>query len=169
MNGPVDFHQMAVSPADPNTIYGTYGGLQISRDSGKTWEVVGPLPKGLIDLSASAGSPDTLYAATDNGLLVSMDSGKTWKPILQGMPVTFVEVTPAGTLYAFVIGGGLMKSAEPAESLTPVNVGFGQSYLTHFASDPANPARLFAVTNEGKVLAGKDEGKTWAAFGSSSS
>ena len=28
--GPVDFHQMDVSPADPETIYGTYGGnLQI--------------------------------------------------------------------------------------------------------------------------------------------
>src|SRR5918996_752920 len=55
VGGPVDFHQMDVSPADPNVIYGAYGGsLQISRDGGQTWEVVGPAPDGLIDLAASS-------------------------------------------------------------------------------------------------------------------
>jgi photosystem II stability/assembly factor-like uncharacterized protein len=29
-NGPVDFHQMDVSPADPNVIYGAYGNIQVS-------------------------------------------------------------------------------------------------------------------------------------------
>ncbi len=169
VNGPVDFHQMTVSPADPNTIYGSYKGLQVSRDGGKTWTVVGPTPEKLIDLSASARDPNTLYAATERGLLVSADGGKNWKPVLEGMPVTLVKVTPSGTLYAFVVGGGLMSSAEPVERLTPVNVSFGQSYLTFLASDPTNPKSLFAVTHKGEVLASSDQGKTWSAFSGSGS
>ena len=58
VDGPVDFHQMDVSPADPKTIYGAYAGqLQVSRDGGQTWEVVGPAPEGLIDLAASSRDP----------------------------------------------------------------------------------------------------------------
>ena len=32
--GIADFNSMTVSPADPRTIYGSYGGLQVSRDGG---------------------------------------------------------------------------------------------------------------------------------------
>ena len=42
-NGPVDFHQMTISAADPQVIYGAYaGGLQVSRDGGQSWEVYRP-------------------------------------------------------------------------------------------------------------------------------
>jgi photosystem II stability/assembly factor-like uncharacterized protein len=51
--GPVDFHQMTVSAADPAVVYGAFGGLQVSRDGGKTWSEAGQLPEGLIDLAAS--------------------------------------------------------------------------------------------------------------------
>jgi photosystem II stability/assembly factor-like uncharacterized protein len=108
--GPVDFHQMTVSPADPNTIYGAYRGLQVSRDAGETWEVVGPTPERLIDLAASAQSADTLYAATEGGLSISTNAGKVWKPLIEEVPVSLVEVTPDGRLYAFVIGRGLVKA-----------------------------------------------------------
>jgi len=76
--GPVDFHQMTVSPADPTVVYGAFGSLQVSRDGGKTWSIAGPLPDRLIDLAASARDADTLYAATESGLLVSKDAGGTW-------------------------------------------------------------------------------------------
>ena len=51
--GAADFHSMAVSPADPKTIYGTYGGLQVSRDGGMSWQIVGPGAEDTIDLAAS--------------------------------------------------------------------------------------------------------------------
>jgi hypothetical protein len=60
INGPVDFHQMTVSRADHNVIYGAYGMLQVSRDAGHTWQVAGRLPDELVDLAASALDPDTL-------------------------------------------------------------------------------------------------------------
>ena len=76
VDGPVDFHQMTTSPADPQTLYGAFaGGLQRSQDAGATWEVIGPVPDGLVDLVGSALDPDTLYAATEAGLLRSQDAG----------------------------------------------------------------------------------------------
>lgn len=164
-NGPVDFHQMTVSPADPQTIYGTHRGLQISRDAGKTWTIIGPGPEGLIDLAASAKSPDTLYAATQSGLLVSTDAGRSWQPLVQGGPVSLVEVTPEGTLYAFVLGRGLVRAGEPPVGLATISSGFGEGYLLHLAADPTNPQRVFAVTNGGKLLSSADQGRTWTALG----
>jgi photosystem II stability/assembly factor-like uncharacterized protein len=37
VDGPVDFHAMTISRADPETIYGLYGDIQVSRDGGATW------------------------------------------------------------------------------------------------------------------------------------
>ena len=169
VNGPVDFHQMTVSPADPNTIYGSYKGLQISRDAGKTWKVVGPAPDKLIDLAASARNPDRLYAATEDGLRVSKDAGKTWTSQFEGAPVSLVEVTPDGTLYAFVIGRGVVRSAEDPLNFTELGGDFGGGYLLHLAVDPANPDRLFAATGKGRVLTSSDQGRTWSSFGASNS
>ncbi|WP_262031705.1 F510_1955 family glycosylhydrolase [Microvirga sp. Mcv34] len=163
-NGPVDFHQMTVSPADPQTIYGTHRGLQVSRDAGKTWTIVGPGPEGLIDLAGSAKSRDTLYAATQSGLLVSTDAGRSWIPLAQGAPVSLVEVTPEGTLYAFVLGRGLVKAAEPPVGFETISSGFGDGYLLHLAADPTNPKRVFAATNGGKLLSSIDQGRTWTAL-----
>jgi photosystem II stability/assembly factor-like uncharacterized protein len=81
LDGPVDFHQLDVSPADPRVIYGVYKGFQVSCDGGKTWSMAGPAPQGLIALAASARSPDRIYAATKSGLAYSEDAGATWQPV----------------------------------------------------------------------------------------
>lgn len=164
-NGPVDFHQMTVSPADPNTIYGAYGGLQVSRDAGKTWEVAGPAPQGLIDIAASATDARTLHAATETGLFISQDAGKSWAAIFEGAPVTLAEATADGGLYAFVIGRGLLRSADGASDFTGVGNDFGDTYLLHLAVDPADPDRMFAATGEGQIMASTDRGRSWSAFG----
>lgn len=170
VNGPVDFHQMDASPAAPDLIYGAYGGgLQVSRDAGRSWEQAGPAPRKLIDLAASAANADRLYAATETGLLVSSDAGKFWEALLTGAPVSMVEVTPDGVLYAFVVGRGLVRAEEPPLNLRTVGDGFGQDYILHLAADPADPNRLFAVTGNGRILASTDQGKNWAAFGGSGS
>lgn len=169
VNGPVDFHQMTVSPADPKTIYGSYRGLQLSRDAGETWTLVGGTPDKLIDLAASARSPETLYAATEADLLVSTDAGKTWKSLLDGAPVTLVEVTPAGLIYAFVVGRGLVSSAEGSADFKTLSNDFGGESLIHLALDPNHPDRLFAATGRGRVLSSTDKGRTWNSFGPSGS
>jgi photosystem II stability/assembly factor-like uncharacterized protein len=116
VGGPVDFHQIDVSPADSNTIYGaSAGNLQVSRDGGHTWEAVGAAPAGLMDLAASSTEAGTLYAATRGGLLKSQDGGVNWQDAYWlHEPATMVHVTAEGAVYAFVVGTGLIGPWSPS-------------------------------------------------------
>jgi len=164
--GTVDFHQLAVSAADPKTIYGHHGGLQVSRDGGKTWAIVGSAPEKLIDLAASAKSAEVLYAATEAGLFISADAGRTWEPLLDGPPVTLVEVTAHGDLYAFVYGQGLMKAREGTSNFVLLGYDVPDGFLLHLAVHPADSKRLFAADRHGRVVTSADEGRNWTLFGS---
>jgi photosystem II stability/assembly factor-like uncharacterized protein len=164
LNGPVDFHQMSVSPADPNRIYGAFGGLQVSQDAGKTWAMAGPAPEKLIDLAASAKDPDIVYAATETGLFVSLDAGTSWKPLLQGPPATLVEATEEA-VFVFIHGEGLLRASEGEFKWTTLSADWGDDYLLHLAVDPAAPDRLYAATGHSQVVRSTDGGKTWSAFG----
>jgi len=165
LNGPVDFHQMTVSPADPQTIYGAYGGIQVSRDGGTTWQRSGSAPPRLIGLAASARDTETLYAATEGGLLVSTDAGASWKPVLEGSPASLVEVTQQGIVYVFVLGRGLLRSAEQQINFSTASSDWGNRFLLHLAVDPTDPERLFAATQHGQILVSTDHGRSWAPFG----
>jgi hypothetical protein len=174
VGGPVDFHQLDVSPADPKTIYGGYGGqLQVSTDEGRSWKLVGRAPEGLIDLAASSKAPKGLYAATQGGLLKSEDGGKSWQDAYWlRQPATMVHVTPDGAIYAFLVGTGLIETAEPNLSWQTVSKhDFGEDYVLHLAVDPASHNKLYAITFNPQtraqaVLASTDAGKSWAPLGS---
>ncbi len=164
-NGPVDFHQMTVSSADPQVLYGAYGALQVSRDAGKTWSIVGPLPEKLIDLAASAKNPDTIYAATEAGLSVSKDGGQSWEMTVHGAPVSLVEVTADGSVFAFILGRGLVRSAEADMDFAPVSSGLGDRILLHLTVDPADMGRIFVASHQGDILASTDGGASWTELG----
>jgi photosystem II stability/assembly factor-like uncharacterized protein len=166
VGGPVDFHQMDVSKADPGVIYGVHGGLQISRDGGRNWSLVGPAPDGLIDIAASSTDAARIYAATQHGLLVSEDSGRNWRPArLLRQPVSMIEVASDGSIYAFMLGSGLLRAEEPSLSWQTLSNDFNDSYLLHFAVDPRDPARQFASTHQNELLASDDGGRTWRRLG----
>jgi photosystem II stability/assembly factor-like uncharacterized protein len=165
VNGPVDFHSMDASPADPNVLYGHYGSIQVSRDAGKTWEITGRPPADTFDLAASAKDPNTVYAATRAGLMVSRDAGKTWQAAsMVQRPATLVATTRNGTAYAFQVGTGLLRTTEPSMAWQTVSNGFGNAVLLHLAVDPTTPERLYAVTDRSAILASQDGGKTWKLF-----
>src|SRR3546814_17211897 len=89
-NGPVDFHAMDVSAADPSVIYGLYGDVQVSHDGGKTWEIAGAPQADVFDLAASATNPDIVYAAARNGLMVSGDGAGNSLPAFPVDPKSVV-------------------------------------------------------------------------------
>jgi photosystem II stability/assembly factor-like uncharacterized protein len=162
VRGPVDFHQMDVSKADANVIYGAFGGLQVSHDGGKSWKVSGFLPDGLIDLAASGVATNRLYAATKGGLLYSNDAGRTWQSAhLRVSAATMVQTGHKGEVYAFIVGHGLVRTQEPELRWDYVSKSFGDRYLIHLAVDPGDPRRLYVVTNDKQVLVSKDDGITW--------
>jgi BNR/Asp-box repeat len=171
VGGPVDFHQMDVSKANPKVIYGAYKGLQKSTDGGRTWHRVGPAPPRLTALAASSKDENTIYAATQKGLLVSADGGLNWRAAHTArQPATTVHVTRSGTVYAFVVGVDLVRTSEPELNWETISSGFGNDYLLHLAVDPSNGQALYAVTlnadtDAQALLASRDGGKTWAPLG----
>lgn len=164
LDGPVDFHQMTVSPADPQTILGAFDGrIQRSRDGGVSWEVAGSAPAGLMDLAASAGDPERVYAATATGLLVSPDGGATWEPAgFSGEPVSLIEVGPGENLHAFVLGRGLMRAEGDGLEWALLSAPLGEDHVLHFTTDGT---RAYAVTASGALLVSGDGGGTWAFAG----
>jgi photosystem II stability/assembly factor-like uncharacterized protein len=172
VGGPVDFHQLAVSSADPNVMYGVFRGvIQRSADGGETWRRVGNAPEGLITLAASSLRSSWLYAATQTGLVRSGDGGRNWRTSYAGgAPTTLIHVTPTGVVYAYVIGQGFIKSDERDRSWMTLNEGFGASYLLHLAIDPNEPRQLFSIAFDSRakkpaIWKSADGGGSWAALG----
>ncbi len=171
IGGPVDFHQMDISKADPKTVIGVSGGLQISRDGGHTWFMVGSVPEGIIDIAASGVDANTFYAATRNGLMRTTDGGGTWVPAhTLTRPATLVHAALGGTLYAFQVGSGLMRTDEAKLRWQLVNDDFGEAYILHLAIAPDNEDALFAITIDPNtraqtIIASQDGGETWTALG----
>lgn len=164
--GPVDFHAMDVSAADPDVLYGLYGGVQASEDGGRSWEMRGAPPADTFALAASATDADTVYAATREGLMVSRDGARTWQPAHSvRQPASLVETTPEGAVYAFVVGEGLIRAREPELRWEAVSNDFGERIPLHLAVDPTDPARLYAATQHGEILASADGGRSWSALG----
>jgi photosystem II stability/assembly factor-like uncharacterized protein len=165
VGGPIDFHAMAVSPADPRVIYGMYKNLQVSRDGGETWSRVGPVPQKTFDLSGSALDPDTVYAAGANGLFVSRNGGGSWEPaLMQQRPTTFVEVSPSGQLFAFVYGVGLVQREEAGTRWSVLSSDFADRYIIKIAFDPRDPGRIHVVADTGAIVTSKDGGRNWVSY-----
>ena len=166
--GPVDFHQLVVSPADPKVIYGVFRGIQRSGDGGESWRRIGESPEGLIALAASSLRSTWLYAATQTGILRSRDGGRNWRrSYANGSPTTLIHITPSGVIYAYVIGQGLVRSSERDRTWKTLNDGFGSSYLLHLAVDPVDSERLFAIAFDGRskkpaLWRSIDGGAKWA-------
>lgn len=164
--GPVDFHQMGVSPSNPDVLYGSFGGIQASRDGGSTWAIVGESPEGLIDLAVSPVDPEKLYAATKTGLMVSRDGAKSWEALIAGAPVTTVELAADGTIYVFAHGRGMLRASESNLNFETIGQGAaGADYLLHLAVDKTAPQRLVAVTGEQAIVVSTDAGVTWREIG----
>ncbi len=164
INGPVDFHQMTVSPVDPDIIYGAYGSLQRSDDGGHNWSVIGRLPADLISLAASAQDVDTLYAGTRSGLQISRDGGQSWEAVLAGFAVSLVAVQGEGGLHAFVPGHGLVRADETTLEFATLAQEWEDHLLLHMAFDPDDPSRIFAASHLSAVFVSEDGGRNWSMF-----
>jgi len=171
VGGPVDFHQMDVSKADPKVIYGAYGDVQRSADGGKSWSKMGPAPEGLIGLAASSKDANTLFAATQKGLFKSTDGGRSWQIAhMVTRPATMVYATSSGDLYAYIVGTGLLRARDESPNWETVSSGLGADVILHFAADPMDAKRLYAVTYNPQsgaqsVITSRDGGTSWVKLG----
>jgi len=98
IDGPIDFHSMAVNAIDPTRVYGWYGNqFHRSADGGITWEafdIATPTP---IGFTTDPKNSQVIYAVTIRGVSVSKDEGKTWASLssaLSDQLVTAIVLHP---------------------------------------------------------------------------
>lgn len=161
--GPVDFHGLAVSPANPMVLYGVFRGLQVSRNGGLTWQTVGPAPERLIALAGGADNADTLFAATESGLQISRDGGKRWsRAHPEARPFTAVTTAPDKSVWAYAYGLGVLRADAEGKSWERLGALTGDDHLLYLVA--AND-RLYGLSRAGLMTSG-DGGKSWQPFGS---
>lgn len=115
------------------------------------------------DFTVTSGPSPWLYAATQGGLFVSRDGGKNWSdPFDFRFPVTTVESSTDGALYAFVLGRGLLRLGGSDSGWVPVSNQFGGQVLTQLTVIPGAPTRFFAHNQYGRVLISEDGGGSWS-------
>lgn len=162
INGPVDFHTMAVSKVEPSIVYGSYHGvLQKSTDGGNSWVIITNAPQA-IALTTSPTSKDTVYAATQNGLQVSIDQGTNWKVLgLEGV-VLGVSVSPADAneMLASTQNQGLMKTIDGGITWQAVTTNTAQD-IVFIAYDKNNPEAIYTITQDTSISKSTDGGTSW--------
>jgi len=158
--GPVDFHQMDVSKADPEIVVGVASSVQASRDGGRTWDATGLPPAPMIGLALSASAPEKVYAATQAGLFQSPDLGRSWSRADDTeAPATMVVTTADDTVWAYDIVNGLMRKAPGSDAFETVGPALGDDAILHLA---VKDGEMAAATYKGAMLRSTDEGRTWA-------
>ncbi len=169
VNGPIDFHAMAVSPVNPNLLYGWFqGSLQRSIDQGKTWEIVNDdlLP---VYLAGDTQDENIAYAATPRGqgVMVSRDKGATWSslsPALEGGAVSVIAIHPQDPRILLTFSeklGGLGKSTDGGAVWNKVSEGFNGETVVQIAFSRSTPNTVYALTHQNKLYKSIDTGDEW--------
>lgn len=164
VNGPVDFHAMAVSQADPNLIYGVYRGqLQRSNDEGKNWELVNASVGNIIALTTNTKTKDLVYAGSADGLYVSQNQGNTWSKLsaINDAVITIaVNPTSSQEIVAYVHNQGLLRTTDAGQNWSIIS-GYTGGMVMHLAYDIQKPTTIYLINQSLEVHKTTDGGQTW--------
>lgn len=117
---PVDFHAMAVSKQNPETIVGFDSGargLFKTVDAGKTWETL-EYPEYVSALAFSPNDSELIFAGTGNGIYKSDNGGEDWIHLdtYRGLGVVALSFDDKGELFASVKTFGIVQSNDLGDS-----------------------------------------------------
>lgn len=173
LEGVADFHTLALSRADGDTLYGWNVGrnpglYRVSLRNG-TWRRVES--HGLAEVYSLGAHPverETVVAGTRNGLLISRDGGQSWDHLgsaLRGVPVTAVAFGPENPqvilTYAVHPELGLIKSADGGLTWAPLGLFLGrEDAVSHIAVSLA-PGRIYLATFSSDVYRSFDGDRRW--------
>jgi photosystem II stability/assembly factor-like uncharacterized protein len=164
LDGPVDFHTMAIDNNNDQLIYGYYrGALQRSDDGGTSWQYLANAPDQIIQLSAGKNEGQ-LYAATVGGLQISQDKGESWTAIESiEETVTAIEVNASnGQMFVYGVNSGLIVSDNKGETWTEVGYDSIDDQVLFIASSRTNPNQVYLVTKSLEIYKSNDSGETWS-------
>lgn len=167
VNGPVDFHAMAWSPANPKRLYGWYAGsLQRSEDGGESWKPVQANLTEAIALIADPQDENKILAVTLSGVMASMDRGETWNslsPQLENAFVTALAIDPQNSshLLSYSKSLGLAESNDGGSTWTSLPEQFKEAFILFLAFDSNQSKTVYALTRLNTLYKSIDDGNTW--------
>lgn len=171
----VDFHAMAVSPADPRRLYAWYYGdqrLYLSRDAGVTW--TNPEARGLGgSVVALAGDPrveSRALAVSPEGIYETRDAGASWTKMesepAPPRPIALaIDPRSPDVLYLSDATLGLLKSTDGGRTWKPSGTGLPPGDPAfQIAVAPGRPDTLYAGMGSTAIYRSTDGGAAWGVF-----
>lgn len=164
VNGPVDFHALAVSPVNPELLYGWYqGAIQRSIDGGKNWEIVSRTSVPIVNLVADPKDENLVYAASSQGLMVSKNKGVDWTLLFSGFTSAIaVDPNDSSRLLSFSENNGLAESKDSGKTWTKVNENFNGETPLFIAHNKQNPEIAYILTEKNSIYKSIDNGISWS-------
>lgn len=162
VNGPVDFHAMAVSPVDANYVYGWYmGNLQRSVDGGRNW-TASRTSRPIIGLIADTKDKDTLYAVSPVGLQKSTNAGKKFDVLYDGFASAIaVNPTNAQHLISYSEKYQLAQSYDSGATWQTQAADFGGATPLFISFYKKDPTIVYLLTEKNSFYKSSNGGKSW--------
>ncbi|MAZ40869.1 hypothetical protein CL654_02030 [bacterium] len=86
IDGPVDFHSLGISSANPNILYGWHDkSVQVSSDGGATWGIGSNAIPTVFSFNPDPRDENKVTALTWQGVMKSEDRGITWVTAFDGL------------------------------------------------------------------------------------
>ena len=172
VNGPVDFHSMGISSANPEILYGWFSGMQRSLDGGYSWEIVENNLYEVLVFDSHPADENVVYAATVNGLMVSKNKGDTWEFLsedLKQTPVISLSVNSENPDIMLLNSKkfGLSKSIDAGKTWQKIEENFEGELVTYIVFDKDDPDTVYATTRENTIYKSSNQGEDWTKIYSS--
>jgi photosystem II stability/assembly factor-like uncharacterized protein len=163
-----DFHSLAFSAVDPETIFfGHHDGLLISKNGGREWASSTLKNVDAMALALPSSNPKVMYAAGHDIFFKSNDSGETWEPIPTNLPGSDIHgfaVDPDDDMksYAHIVGYGLYGSQDGGHTWMLLSKNIPPSTFNLVVGKDAQS--LYAAAGDAGLWQSEDGGKTWAVI-----
>ena len=169
---------LRMTPGNPNQLFAgiEVGGMMRSDDGGDSWQQLQGTNDDVHCIDMSPGQPRTVYVATARAPYRSDDGGETWKLINQGLDRPYalhIAADPRDVNVVLLTVSGNSRRADPqlqrstdgGETWSPVSsLGSGtepKDMVVVFDWDRAEPNRVYAGTDDGRLFESQDQGTTW--------
>ncbi|HBH96180.1 MAG TPA: hypothetical protein DDX89_00080 [Candidatus Omnitrophica bacterium] len=168
------YSQTVFHPKNPNTVFvGSTQGLQVSRDRGKTWDLLAPSPpwnqEYVSALYVAWEKPDLMFAGTQSGAWQSEDGGKQWRKCdgVSGGPISAYSVK--AMIVSFLVLGearfaatdqGVYRSDDAGVTWTLKNKGITGKVAAFCGGANQEKTALYCVAG-GQVHRSFDLGESW--------
>ncbi len=162
--GSADVHSLAFVGDDPqHLLFGHHGGLEESRDGGRTWSA---LPVRDDAMSMSPAADGSIVIAGHEVFVASRDGGRTWAPITTDLPSLDIhgftrDPADPARMWAYPATGGLWESTDFGARFAQVRQ---DNVLFPLAVRDASVTWLLAVDVNG-LATSPDGGRTWSPLG----